>query len=68
MKTVILLIMIISLSVAAEKKKQFECGEKKTCKQITSCKEAMFYLNECGLKKLDRNNDGIPCEKICGKK
>jgi hypothetical protein len=34
---------------------------------MTSCKEAKFYLEECGLKKLDRDKDGIPCEKLCGK-
>jgi hypothetical protein len=28
----------------------------------------MFYLNVCGLKRLDSDWDGIPCEAICGNK
>ena len=41
------------------------CGNKRTCKEMDSCAEARQYL-ECGLKRLDRDNDGIPCESICG--
>lgn len=37
------------------------------CKQMDSCEQARFYLNQCGTDKLDRDNDGIPCENICGK-
>ncbi len=44
----------------------FSCGSKKTCGQMNSCAEARFYLNQCGLRRLDRDNDGIPCESICG--
>jgi hypothetical protein len=44
---------------------EFVCGAKKKCSQMTSCKEAYFYLNKCGLKRLDRDKDGIPCESIC---
>lgn len=40
----------------------FVCSGKTTCGQMTSCAEAKFYLNSCGLKSLDRDNDGIPCE------
>ena len=43
----------------------FTCSGKKTCGQMTSCAEAKFYLNSCGVKSLDRNGDGIPCETIC---
>jgi len=49
-------------------KHTYKCEKKKKyCKQMTSCKEAMFYLQQCGLKRLDRDKDGIPCEKLCGK-
>lgn len=41
------------------------CSRKRTCGQMTSCEEAKFYLNTCGINKLDRNNDGVPCESIC---
>ena len=32
---------------------------------MKSCKEAIFYLNQCGVSRLDRDKDGIPCETIC---
>jgi len=43
-----------------------KCETKKYCKEMTSCKEAYFYLEKCGVYRLDRDKDGIPCEKICG--
>ena len=36
------------------------CGPKKTCKEMSSCDEAKRYL-ACGLKHLDGNCYGIPC-------
>ncbi len=41
------------------------CGEKRTCGQMASCEEAQFYLKECGLTRLDGDNDGMPCEALC---
>lgn len=41
------------------------CGGKRTCGEMNSCAEAYHYLNQCGLGRLDRDNDGIPCESIC---
>ena len=32
---------------------------------MNSCKEAMFYFKQCGLSRLDRDNDGVSCEIIC---
>jgi hypothetical protein len=32
---------------------------------MTSCKEAIFYLRNCGLSRLDGDNDGLPCSSIC---
>jgi hypothetical protein len=29
------------------------CSSKPYCKDIKTCEEAMFYLNVCGLKRLD---------------
>lgn len=44
----------------------FSCeGKNAYCKTMKSCAEAMFYLKECGAAKLDRDGDGIPCEKLC---
>ena len=44
----------------------FGCGAKKFCKEIKSCEEALFHLQQCKRKSLDRDKDGIPCEKLCG--
>ncbi|MDX8400190.1 MAG: thermonuclease family protein [Gallionellaceae bacterium] len=41
------------------------CGNKKNCGQMSSCAEANFYLTHCGLKSLDENKNGEPCEKLC---
>ena len=30
----------------------------------TLCEEARFYLTQCGLTKLDRDGDGVPCESL----
>jgi endonuclease G, mitochondrial len=42
-----------------------ECNGKKTCKEMSSCAEAKFYLNNCGVTRIDGDGDGIPCEKLC---
>lgn len=44
---------------------KFQCGSKKYCKDMSSCAEARFYLNECGKSRLDRDKDGTPCESLC---
>ena len=41
------------------------CGGKRYCGEMDSCAEANFYLNQCGLGRLDGDGDGVPCEKIC---
>ena len=41
------------------------CGDKRVCRQMTSCDEARFYLQHCGVSSLDRNHDGTPCSKLC---
>lgn len=43
----------------------FECGSKTYCREMRSCQEALFHLNECGLARIDSDDDGMPCEKIC---
>ena len=40
-------------------------GMYRTCGEMDSCEQAYRAL-ECGNGKLDRDNDGIPCESICG--
>jgi endonuclease YncB( thermonuclease family) len=44
---------------------EYDCGAKRYCRDMTSCGEATFYLETCGLSRLDGDGDGIPCEAIC---
>lgn len=41
----------------------FTCDGRTHCSQMTSCAEAMFFLNHCPGTKMDGNGDGVPCEK-----
>lgn len=41
------------------------CGRKHLCSQMVSCEEAKIYLLHCGVKTLDGNSDGVPCESLC---
>ncbi len=46
---------------------QFKCEGKTRCSQMTSCDEAMFYLNHCPGSVTDGDGDGRPCEdQWCG--
>ena len=41
------------------------CGSKRYCKQMNSCEEAIAFLSQCGLSRLDGDKDGVPCEVLC---
>ncbi len=41
------------------------CAEKRFCKEMKDCAEARYFLNICGMKQLDGNGDGTPCERLC---
>lgn len=41
------------------------CGSKRYCRQMSSCDEARFHLEQCGVSSLDGDGDGVPCEAIC---
>ena len=43
----------------------FTCEGKRYCREMNSCAEANFYLNQCGVGRIDGDGDGIPCESIC---
>ncbi len=45
---------------------KYSCSGKTVCREMNSCDEAYFYLKQCGLGRLDRDKDGVPCESICG--
>lgn len=50
---------------AASTINSYSCTIRKTCAEMSSCDEAYYHLNICGTKRLDRDNDGVPCENIC---
>lgn len=41
------------------------CGPKRECRELASCAEARFQLEQCGLTHLDGDRDGVPCEALC---
>jgi micrococcal nuclease len=41
------------------------CGNKKYCSEMSSCEEAKYYFTRCGVKWLDGDGDGTPCERLC---
>lgn len=43
----------------------YVCGSKSTCGDMATCAEATYFLNVCGLGKLDRDKDGVPCDRLC---
>ena len=55
------------LTLAGGRSGGFKCSGKTRCRQMVSCAEAKFYLNQCGLKQIDGNRDGIPCSGLCRK-
>ncbi|MER8687112.1 thermonuclease family protein [Mesorhizobium sp. M1136] len=55
---------IISRKLVAQS--GYSCEPRRTCKQIGSCDEANWYLQNCSWGgKLDRDKDGIACETLC---
>jgi endonuclease YncB( thermonuclease family) len=51
--------------VSSTEQAALSCGAKRTCKQMQDCAEARFYLDTCGLTRLDGDGDGVPCEALC---
>ena len=44
---------------------EVECGTKQSCATMSSCEEAIAFLRQCKLTRIDGDGDGIPCEKLC---
>ena len=42
----------------------YSCG--RTCTQVSSCREAVYQWCVCGYRRADGDNDGVPCESVCG--
>jgi deoxyribonuclease-1 len=57
---------VLTATPPTTKPTSWSCSTKKTtCRQMRSCDEAKFYLTQCGVSRLDGNNDGIPCASLC---
>ena len=41
----------------------YKCDGRTHCSQMTSCKEAKFFLKNCPGVQMDGNHDGVPCEQ-----
>jgi len=52
----------LSVHPTAAVEAMFHCEGKTHCSQMSSCKEAKFYLNNCPGTKMDGDGDGVPCE------
>ena len=44
---------------------RYSCDARQYCSEMTSCDEARWHLQECGLTTLDGDGDGLPCERLC---
>ena len=45
----------------------FGCDGRTRCSQMTSCEEAMYFLEHCPGVEMDGGGDGVPCERQwCG--
>jgi cold shock CspA family protein len=42
---------------------QFKCDGRTQCSQMTSCEEAVYFLQNCPDTQMDGDNDGKPCEQ-----
>jgi len=43
---------------------EFQCSaQKSSCSAMTSCAEAFFHQERCGVQNMDGDRDGIPCEQ-----
>lgn len=52
---------------AAGESSRFHCDGRVYCSEMTSCDEAMYFLEHCPGVKMDGEDDGVPCERQwCG--
>jgi hypothetical protein len=54
--------MSSSKASAVQPATQFKCDGRTRCSQMTSCEEAMFFLENCPGVEMDGDHDGVPCE------
>ena len=44
------------------------CAAKRSCREMSCCDEARFFLTQCGLNGLNSDKDETPCEALCNKR
>jgi len=59
---VVLAMLGLSRCSPPDATEEFSCRGKDTCAEMTSCAEARFYLEQCGVGTMDGDKDGVPCE------
>lgn len=52
-----------ALPESARSEERFKCDGRTKCSQMTSCDEAVYFLNHCPNTQMDGNHDGEPCEQ-----
>jgi len=67
MRSTLVLIFFVCLTASPVVSDAGACGDKRLCGDMATCAEAHHYLPACNVQSLDRDNDGVPCETICGK-
>ncbi len=48
--------------VAEESASRFSCDGRTRCREMTSCEEASYFLQNCPSVDMDGDDDGVPCE------
>lgn len=61
------LIFLIFVGQSTPAVGQVGCSPRKYCKAMINCAEAVHFYRVCGHRERDGDNDGIPCENVCGK-
>ncbi len=56
---------LTSLDSTVQSFKKQKCGSKHYCRDMSSCEEAQFFYQQCGVVSLDSNGDQVPCETLC---
>ncbi len=58
---------LLDQEAASDARSPYQCDGRVYCSQMTSCKEAEFFLANCPGVNMDGGGDGVPCEKQwCG--
>jgi hypothetical protein len=54
---------VLATAAAVTPASAYRCDGRTHCSQMTSCKEATWFLKNCPGVKMDGNRDGVPCER-----